>query len=100
MKSITKENFSKETSELNKTFLIDFWSPTCSPCLSMGKIIDSLNEELKNIEILKVNASIENELVQKFEIMGLPTFIIIKNNKVIKIKTGAMSKQDFINFIS
>lgn len=92
---ITNTNFKKEVSESEQTVLIDFWAPWCAPCRMMGPVIEQLALEYEGrAKIGKINVDEEHDLAQQFQIISIPTFIVIKNGKVIQRLTGARPKEE------
>ena len=92
---ITNTNFKKEVSESEQTVLIDFWAPWCAPCRMMGPVIEQLALEYEGrVKVGKVNVDEEAALAQQFQIVSIPTFIFIKNGKVIQRLTGARPKEE------
>jgi len=95
---ITDSNFEEEVLKTNKTVIVDFYAEWCGPCKMMSPIIDEIAEELgEKIKVGKVNSDENIELVEKFEIMSIPTIIIFKNGEVTKKFIGFTDKEDIIN---
>jgi thioredoxin 1 len=75
-----------------------FTADWCGPCKKVRPIVEELIKDGYSFQIIDVD--IEKELVQKFEISSVPTFILFKNEKSIKRISGAQTKtqlEDFIN---
>lgn len=80
--------------------VIDFWAPWCPPCKMMDPTIKELKGELKGkVEFVKCNADEEQETVQKYGIMSIPTFVIEKDGKEVARTTGARSKEEFKHWV-
>jgi thioredoxin 1 len=94
---LDEKNF-ETTLKKEKLILIDFWAEWCGPCIMMSSIIEKFASESKNIKVTKVNADFNKKIVEKYQIRGLPQFILIKNGKEIKRFAGAMTKSDLIKF--
>lgn len=98
---ITNANFKKEVSEAEQTVLIDFWAPWCAPCRMMGPVIEQLALEYEGrAKVGKINVDEEHALAQQFQIISIPTFIFIKNGKVIQQLTGARPKEELQSLLS
>lgn len=98
--TITNENFEKEVMQSDKTVLIDFWASWCAPCKMLAPIIEELSTEMTDKKICKINVDEQPELAEKFQIMSIPTLVVIKDGAVINRKSGAMPKaaiQDLLN---
>jgi len=94
---LNDENFEKEVLKQEKKVLIDFYADWCGPCKMQSPIIDSVEEELADsIKVGKINVDDNPELASNFEIMSIPTLIIIKNGEVIKQFVGITSKSELI----
>lgn len=103
-KKIIKNNNSKiiQLNEKNldtvlnneKLILIDFWAEWCGPCVMMTSIIEKFAAESKNIKVAKVNADLNKKLIDKYQIRGLPQFVLIENGEEIKRFAGAMTMND------
>jgi len=80
--------------------MIDFNAPWCGPCQMMAPIIDELKKEYQGkVLIEEVNVDENNELSQKYDIMSIPTFLILKDGKVVEKINGARTKEDLKGLI-
>jgi thioredoxin 1 len=74
--------------------VVDFWAPWCGPCRMMAPIIDELAEDYAGKVIFgKLNVDENPQTATRFGIMGIPTFLIIKNGKEVERLVGAVPKQ-------
>lgn len=95
---ITKENFEREVMQANKPVLIDFWAPWCGPCRMMAPILEEVAENIGEQAIIgKVNVDEQPDLANQFEIMSIPTLVIIKQGKVVNTLVGVQSKEKVIS---
>ena len=86
MKATDNGTFQKDVLESKKIVLLDVWAPWCAPCRGMEPVLDALKEEVSDwAEIIKLDASVEMELVQKLGVNSLPTFLIYKDLSLIHI---------------
>ena len=80
---ITKENYETEVLKSDKLVLIDFYADWCGPCKMMSPIIDEIAEEVGDkIKVGKINVDENQELAMEYEVMSIPTIIILQNGEV------------------
>jgi thioredoxin 1 len=75
-----------------------FTADWCNPCKKVRPIVEEINRETDSkFQIIDVDS--EMELVKKFEVRSVPTFILIKNGIEVNRITGAQTKQALEEFI-
>jgi len=75
--------------KMNKVVLIDFYAKWCGPCKMQDPIIDGLKKKLGDkIEFKKIDVDEDGRLIDKYNIMAVPTLIIEKDGKVFKKYVG------------
>ena len=93
--TITDSNFEDEVIKSDKTVIVDFYAEWCGPCKMMSKVIDEVSSELgDSVKIGKVNTDENMSLVEKFEIMSIPTIMIFKNGELTKKFIGYTEKEE------
>jgi thioredoxin 1 len=97
MITLTKENFEKEVLKSDVLVVIDFWADWCLPCKMMMPILEELDQEYSGkVKFGKVNVDEENELAERYQIMSIPTFVFMKNGKIIDKVIGAVPKATLV----
>lgn len=83
-----------------KIQLLDLWAVWCAPCRIMEPIIEELGKELGNkVGIVKINVDEKPEEAQKYGVMSIPTYIVLKDGKEIGRKIGVTSKADLLKLL-
>ena len=75
--------------------LVDFYADWCGPC----KRLDTILEEINDIDILKVNVDLFQNISNKYGVMSIPTIIIFDKGNEIKKSIGFKTKNELLEFI-
>lgn len=76
--------------------LVDFYSPTCGPCLMMDPIVETLaKRRAGQIMVVRVNTDKNPRLAAQFGIRAVPTFVILFKGTERDRASGAMKEADF-----
>ena len=91
---LTKADFQEKTAK--GVVLVDFFAPWCGPCKMVGPTIDELADEYQDKALLaKVNVDYEAELAQQFQVLSVPTVLLLKDGKEVERSVGFMSKETY-----
>ena len=93
IKYLKEENFENEIK--NGKILVDFYAYWCGPCKALCEIL----EQLKDVNVLKINVDEHQDLAIQFGVMSIPTIILFEDGKQKKKNIGLMSKDDLENWI-
>ena len=96
---ITKDNFQELVLNADREVLLDFWAPWCGPCRMVGPIVDEIAGERKDILVGKVNVDEEMELASRFQVMSIPTLVVLKNGQVVNRVVGARPKDAILSLL-
>lgn len=88
---VTNENFEQLLSS-DKPVLLDFYADWCGPCRMIAPIIEEIANERDDIIVGKVNVDEQGALAQAYDVMSIPTLIVLKNGQVTNQATGARPK--------
>jgi thiol-disulfide isomerase/thioredoxin len=71
--------------------LLDFWSPTCGPCMQMKPTVESLVNA--RYPIRQVDTSREQEMAQQYNVTGIPCFVMLVDGQEVDRVVGATSSE-------
>lgn len=84
-----------------KPVLIDFFATWCGPCQAMSPILHNVKEYYGDqVSILKIDVDKNQELASKYQVRGVPTFVLFKNGKQLWRQSGMVQKEDLIELIN
>ncbi|PWG05627.1 thioredoxin [Polaribacter aquimarinus] len=92
-------NFSEIINQ-DKPVLVDFFATWCGPCQTMGPILKQVKDELEEkITIIKIDVDKNQALASKFQVRGVPTFVLYKNGKQVWRQSGLVQKNELVSVI-
>ena len=93
---LNHQNFQTEVLDRNDISLVDFYADWCGPCKMMGPVVDRMATDYEGrLKVGKINVDNDPELAQKYKVVSIPTFVIVKNGEVQETFVGAMSAGQF-----
>ena len=95
---VNKSNF-EEVMASEKTVLLDFYADWCGPCRMVSPLVDQIADEHPEYLVGKINVDEEGELAQKFDVMSIPTLVVIKNGEVVSQSAGARPKDQILELL-
>jgi thioredoxin 1 len=94
---LTDSNFD-ENLKKHSLILVDCWAPWCGPCRMIAPIIDELAREYAGQAVFgKLNADENPETAKRYQIMGIPTLLVMKNEIEVDRIVGVVPKLQIEN---
>ena len=97
--NINKNNFQEEVMNANQPVLVDFWAEWCGPCQMLGPVIEEIAAERNDIKVAKVNVDEQPELASQFQVMSIPTLVVIKDGQIVNKSVGARPKDQILKML-
>lgn len=96
---ITGENFESEVLKCEEKVLVDFYANWCEPCKMVAPIVDEIANENEDLKVVRVNVDNEADIAMKYQIMSIPTLVLIRNGEEVDRVVGAVQKKVIENMV-
>jgi len=96
---VTSANFEEEVLNSDKTVLIDFYADWCGPCKMFSPVVEAVATENEDIKVVKVNVDDAQDLAIQYQVMSIPTTVVIKEGKEVNRVVGMVSKSDLLEMV-
>jgi len=98
--NVNDSDFDEKVLKSATPFLVDFWAPWCGPCKMAEPVLEALSEVYKDkLTIAKLNVDENPNMTGKYDVMSIPTTILIKNGLEVSRQIGFAGKQAFEDLI-
>ncbi|GBG56344.1 thioredoxin [Sporomusaceae bacterium FL31] len=88
-------DFNEKVLKADKPTLVDFWAPWCGPCKMVGPEVEALADIYEGKAVIaKVNVDENQQLAGKYNVMGVPTLIVLKNGEEVNRIVGYRPRKE------
>jgi len=92
---LTDANF-EDTIKNNSAVLVDFWAGWCGPCRALAPTIEELAEQYAGkVLVAKLDVDENPATAEQFQVVSIPTVVVIKNRCEVDRIVGLCSKQKY-----
>lgn len=73
--------------------ILDFWSPTCGPCMAMAPAFEAVAGQLAEepVRFIRINTATHAHLAAPFNIHAVPTLLFVNDGEILDVRVGALS---------
>ena len=98
LKSADQSNFQAEVLEQSQPVLVDFYTQNCPHCKKMAPMLSQLALQCSgNLKIVQVDIMENPAISHKYDIGGVPSFILFDHGKVLTSFMGEMPKNKLLD---
>ncbi|WP_378953814.1 thioredoxin [Pelosinus sp. sgz500959] len=93
-------DFNDKVLKSDKPVLVDFWAPWCGPCKMVAPELEAVAEEYEDKAIVaKINVDEQQQLASQYDVMSIPTLLILKDGKEVNRLVGYRPRKDLMDAI-
>ena len=75
--------------------LVDFYSPTCNPCIALSRTIRSVSRQYKyRVAFGKLDVTQNQDLAKQYRVLSVPFIVIFSYGKKIYTLMGKKSEKE------
>jgi thioredoxin 1 len=93
--TFTDQNFEQEVLKSEVPVLVDFWAEWCGPCRMQAPIIEQIAKDFNGqAKVGKLEVDQNPTTAQKYQVMSIPTLMIIKKGETVWQGVGLQQKKN------
>lgn len=99
MRYINTREFDSEVLNQSGVVIVDFYATWCGPCKMLAPVLESIDNEMGNIKVVKVDIDESRRLAMNYGVQSVPTIKIFKDGREVVTKVGFQPKETLENII-
>jgi thioredoxin 1 len=97
---VSDRNFD-QTVKTYPLVVVDCWAAWCAPCRAIAPVVEQLAKDYSGKVVFgKLNVDENPETAQRYDIMAIPTLLVMKNGKEVDRIIGALPRNQLESKIS
>jgi thioredoxin 1 len=91
---VTEATFDEEVVKSPIPVAVDVWAEWCGPCRLFSPIFEELSGDFDGkVKFVKLNSDENEKLAIKFNIMSIPTTLLLVKGEIKAMNVGAVPKE-------
>ena len=100
IKHINEKEFNMEVLKEEGIVVVDFFATWCGPCKMLAPVFEDVQEEMKNVKIVKVDIYENPNVASEYKVKNIPTIKVFKNGEEITTNVGFLPKGALVEMIN
>ncbi|NPV56274.1 MAG: thioredoxin [Anaerolineae bacterium] len=101
MQTVDTTNFEQQVLQASQPVLVEFGAVWCAPCKRMEPVLEELSAQWDGcVHLMKVDVDLDPDLAMRFQVMSVPTMILLKGGQEQQRLVGLQSRERIIEKIS
>jgi thioredoxin 1 len=100
VKDVNDASFEEEVLKSKTPVAVDIWATWCGPCRIFSPVFEDLSKDFEGkVKFVKLDADQNEKTTVKYNVMSIPTTLLIVNGKTKAMNVGAVPKETLKKWI-
>ena len=99
VKHINENEFDIEVLKEEGVVVVDFFTTWCGPCKMLAPVLEEVQDEMKNIKIVKIDIDENPNVATEYGVKNIPTIKVFKAGTEVTTNVGFLPKGALVDMI-
>ncbi len=98
--TLSDQSWDAEVVNAGTLVLVDFWAEWCVPCKTLTPTVEAVAAQFKDkLRVGKMNVEDNPDVPTRYNVITLPTLLLMKGAQVVEQRVGLISKDKLIQLL-